>query len=276
MDDDTRAHRSHLEWGRSPLEDVVMSSYLLLHGAWHGAWCWDQVRRPLEAAGHSVHTPTFAGVGERAVELARHPRPRIGLDHHIGDITSAIWQRDLWDLTVVAHSYAGVPLCGALPLIARRVRHLVFLDAFYPLPQYPSVAAMLTVRHPPAWLQRWRAQLLLDVALSHPVPPPPLRFLGITDPNDAQRVEARLTKMPLQFVDGRRRFSPPPDDRCIYIWCSGSGEDMGEGFAPYARQAQVRGWRYFEIDTGHDAMITAPNLVASILDSIGASRKVSV
>jgi hypothetical protein len=255
MDDDARANRSHLEWGCSPLEDVVMSSYLLLHGAWHGAWCWDRVKPLLEAKGHTVMTPTFAGVGELS-QLRRQP---IGIDDHIGDITRVIWQQELRDLTIVAHS---------------RVRHLVYLDAFFPIPAYPRVRDMLRLRHPPAWLRTWTLRLLWGMIGAHPLAPPPLRFLGITDPGDVRWVQSRLTKMPLRFCDGGRRFAPPPDALSTYIWCSGNERAMGEGFAPYARQALDWGWRYFEIDTGHDAMITAPKLVASILDSIGASAGV--
>ncbi len=257
-----------------------MSSYLLLHGAWHGAWCWDRVKPLLEAKGHTVMTPTFAGVGERTGELAQPRRQPIGIDDHIGDITRVIWQQELRDLIVVAHSYAGVPLTGALPLILPRVRHLVYLDAFYPIPAYPRVRDMLRLRHPPAWLRPWTLRLLWGMIGAHPVAPPPLRFLGITDPDDVRWMLSRLTKMPLRFCDGGRRFAPPPDALSTYIWCSGNERAMGEGFAPYARQALDWGWRYFEIDTGHDAMITAPKLVASILDSIGVSagvrRSVSV
>jgi hypothetical protein len=245
-----------------------MATVLLLHGAWHGAWAWDRVRPRLEASGHTVYTPTFAGVGERAYELHQGHKPPIGLETHIGNIVNYVEQRHLHDLTVVAHSYAGVPLTAAIPRILPAVRHLVYLDAFYPIPRHERVAAMLTLRNTPAWLWPWKAQLMKGVALSQPVPPPPLRFLGITNPADKVFVRERLTDMPLRFLDGGRRLDPPPDSLCTYIWCGGSGKNMGEGFVPYAQTAQRRGWQYFEIPTGHDAMITAPHCFAQVLHLI--------
>ena len=251
-----------------------MATYLLLHGAWHGAWCWERVKPLLEAEGHTVHTLTFAGVGERAPEVAHSPRPRIGIDAHIADITEYVQRHDLQDLTVVAHSYAGIPLTGAVTQIVTRVRQLVYLDAFYPIPAYPRVATMLTVRHPPAWLRPWAAQMIALVAFSRPLPPPPLRFLGITDPADQQWVRAHLTPMPTRVWDGTRTLDPPPDSLSTYIWCSGSGTTMGEGFAPYAEEARRHGWPSFTLPTGHDCMITAPEHVAQVLAQI-ASRVTS-
>ena len=43
-----------------------MSTFVLIHGAWHGGWCWERVAPLLRAAGHAVHTPTLTGLAERA------------------------------------------------------------------------------------------------------------------------------------------------------------------------------------------------------------------
>ncbi|MCW2620092.1 MAG: putative hydrolase or acyltransferase of alpha/beta superfamily, partial [Modestobacter sp.] len=59
-----------------------MSTFVLVHGAWHGGWCWDRVVPLLRAAGHEVHAPTLTGLSERAHLLS----PQVGLDTHTEDV----------------------------------------------------------------------------------------------------------------------------------------------------------------------------------------------
>ena len=70
-----------------------MTDYVLVHGAWHGSWCWARVRRLLTAAGHQVFTPTLTGVGERSHLLSRD----VGLDTHIADVTNLM----VWELSLI-------------------------------------------------------------------------------------------------------------------------------------------------------------------------------
>src|SRR3569832_625098 len=58
-----------------------MATFVLVHGAWHGSWCWKRVRRALQHSGHDVFTPTLTGVGERAHQLA----PSVNLSAHVED-----------------------------------------------------------------------------------------------------------------------------------------------------------------------------------------------
>ena len=81
-----------------------MSTYLLVHGGWHGGWCWGRVTPLLREAGHEVFTPTLTGLGERAHLLS----PEIDLDTHIRDVLGVIKYEDLHDLILVGHSYAGM------------------------------------------------------------------------------------------------------------------------------------------------------------------------
>src|ERR1043166_2019781 len=98
---------------------------VLVHGAWHGAWCWNTVADLLRAQGHRVVTPTLAGLGDRAHLLSTE----INLDTHIADIIDVFERDDLQEAVLVAHSYAGWPTSGALEKIHDRVSVLVFLDA---------------------------------------------------------------------------------------------------------------------------------------------------
>jgi hypothetical protein len=53
--------------------------FVLVHGAWHGSWCWRRVAEGLRGGGHLVFTPTFTGLGERS-----HREP-IRLNHPLGN-----------------------------------------------------------------------------------------------------------------------------------------------------------------------------------------------
>ncbi|MDB5860408.1 MAG: salicylate esterase [Ramlibacter sp.] len=61
-------------------------TYVLVHGAFHGGWCWRRVARRLRAAGHDVYTPTQTGLGERKHLLTQ----AITMDVFVEDITALI------------------------------------------------------------------------------------------------------------------------------------------------------------------------------------------
>ena len=105
-----------------------MATFLLVHGAWHGGWCWRRVSDLLEQQGHKVFTPTMTGLGERAHLLDG----KINLSTHITDIVNVIKWEDLKDICLVVHSYGGFPGSAAIEQIGDRVSSIVWLDAFKP------------------------------------------------------------------------------------------------------------------------------------------------
>ena len=105
-----------------------MTDYVLIHGGWHGSWCWTRVRRLLVAEGHRVFTPTLTGIGERSHLLSRD----VGLDTHIADVANLMIWEDLRDIVLVGHSYGGVVARHVADQMAGRIRSLVYLDAFVP------------------------------------------------------------------------------------------------------------------------------------------------
>ena len=107
---------------------MAIGTYVLVHGAWHGGWCWAKVARLLRDAGHEVYTPTLTGLGERA-HLAR---PDIDLDTHIQDVVAVLEAEELRQVTLVGHSYGGMVISGAAARTSGRIGHLVYLDAFVP------------------------------------------------------------------------------------------------------------------------------------------------
>src|SRR5512146_1921364 len=105
-----------------------MATFVLVHGAWHGGWCWQKVIPFLEAAGHEVYAPTLTGMGERAAELS----PDIGLDTHIQDVAGLLQEKNLHGVILVGHSYGGMVITGVVDQAPERIAHLVYLDTFVP------------------------------------------------------------------------------------------------------------------------------------------------
>ncbi|MDB5074339.1 MAG: hydrolase or acyltransferase of alpha/beta superfamily, partial [Chloroflexi bacterium] len=107
-----------------------MALFVLVHGSWHGGWCWKKVTPLLRSAGHEVLTPTLTGLGERAHLLT----PDIGLDTHIQDVTAALTYEDARDVVLVGHSYGGLVIACVADRVTDRLGHLVYLDALMPRP----------------------------------------------------------------------------------------------------------------------------------------------
>lgn len=105
-----------------------MATFLLVHGAWHGGWCYKSVAEKLRAQGHTVYTPTNTGVGKRSHLFHRD----IDIEMHITDILNVIKWEELDNFVLVGHSYGGMIITGVADRCPEKVRRLVYLDAFVP------------------------------------------------------------------------------------------------------------------------------------------------
>jgi pimeloyl-ACP methyl ester carboxylesterase len=105
-----------------------MSRFLLVHGAWHTAACWQRTAGLLEAAGHTVLTPNLPGHGPEAASAAR-----VSLRHQVAALVEQLSDADA-PIHVVAHSMAGVPATVAASLAPDHVASLTYLAAFLPRP----------------------------------------------------------------------------------------------------------------------------------------------
>src|SRR6478736_3621992 len=103
-----------------------MATFVLVHGAWRGSWCWKRVRNALQTRGHDVFTPTLTGIGERSHLLT----PQVNLDTHIDDVVNLIKWEELSDVVLCGHSYGGCVISGVVDRIPERIRAVVYLDAF--------------------------------------------------------------------------------------------------------------------------------------------------
>ncbi|MBO0702309.1 MAG: alpha/beta fold hydrolase, partial [Candidatus Dormibacteraeota bacterium] len=105
-----------------------MATVVLVHGAWHGGWCWERVVAPLEHAGHTVLTPTLTGLGDRAHLVS----PLIGLDTHIEDVVACLDYAASTEVVLLGHSYGGQVIAGVASRRPAAIRRLLYLDAFLP------------------------------------------------------------------------------------------------------------------------------------------------
>ena len=233
-----------------------MADYVLVHGAWHGGWCWGRVTPLLRAAGHEVFTPTLTGLGERRHLMS----PDIGLETHIQDILGVLAYEDLHDVILVGHSYSGMVVTGVAYRVPDRVAELVYLDAFV-----PEDGKALVDYQPPQTRELFMEKTRTEgEGYKLPALIPPEAF-GITDEADLAWVRPRMdphpfkTKLdPVRLADPRGAGIPRTFIRCT--------DPADPPFAQFAQRVRSDGsWRYLELATGHGAMITKPRELADLL-----------
>jgi pimeloyl-ACP methyl ester carboxylesterase len=231
-----------------------MSTFVLVHGAFHGGWCWRFVAENLRRAGHTVFTPTLTGCGERRHSL----RPAIDLEHWVTDIIDVIECEELVDTVLVGHSFGGMVISGVADRLQDRLRHLVFLDAGIAESGRPVAADL------PAEVWDVRVRDVVDVAGVPCFPPPPASYFGVTDATLADWLTRRLTPMPTCVYETSIRLQKPVGNGlpATFIHCTRPELPMVTRSALKARSMD---WHYVDIATGHDAIVLEPMRVASIL-----------
>lgn len=240
-----------------------MADFVLVHGAWHGGWCWRDVAGALAAAGHRAHAVTLTGVGERAHLMS----PAITLETHIADVMRAIEAEEMESVVLAVHSYAGMIGTAVADRMPGRLRHLVYVDAVVPKPgeSWSSTQAVATRE----------ARLAASAAspdFSFPPPDPAVYGLNAapyewvkrrqtphpghtyTAPLDfdplrvgaVARTFVNCTQPALATIDSIRPRLADPD-----FW---DGAWLGGG-----------GVRVVELKTGHDPMVSEPHALTRIL-----------
>jgi pimeloyl-ACP methyl ester carboxylesterase len=230
-----------------------VATFVLVHGAWGGSYGFRQVRRPLQAAGHEVFTPSLTGIGERAHLTS----PLVCLTTHVTDVVNAVLYEDLRDIVLLGWSYGGFVVAGALEHIGDRVAHLVLLDAFLP----GDGDSLFTLTGGPAGRA---AGVLGDDWL---VPPAPREY---DDPAEAAWAGARRTPQPLGcFTEPVRLPRPLEDYPFTRTYIKATGEPRPEPGGPFwgaaDRVRQSPAWRYREIATNHMIPSNRPDELAALL-----------
>jgi pimeloyl-ACP methyl ester carboxylesterase len=226
--------------------------FVLVHGAWHGGWCWQRVADRLRGAGHVVFTPTLTGLGERSHLL----QAGIDLTTHIADVVNVMkWER-LTDVVLCGHSYGGMVISGVAEQMAPAIRSIVFLDAF--VPRDGDSPQNLTG---PAVQEAIRAALQRgDIG----IPPRSAEAFGV---NAADRgwVDSLCVPQPIATFTGKIALTGARDRvaRKSYIRAA-SYANPGFDRALAAARSDPS-WRTYEVACGHDVMVDAPDRLTEIL-----------
>lgn len=238
-----------------------MANYLLVHGAWHGAWCWRRVVPLLTQAGHRVHAVTLTGVGERAHLLS----PAIDLDTHITDIMAAMDAEEMDDVILVVHSYAGMLGTAVADRRPERLRHLVYLDAVLPEP-----GESWSSTHASATRNARIAAAQADPLFGFPAPDASVFGLEAEDHAWVQRRQTPHPGKPYTQVlefDPKRVASVPR----TFINCTQPPlatidiSRLRMRDPAFWDGAWLRGSQVVEMATGHDPMVSDPKGLAGIL-----------
>jgi len=216
------------------------ATFVLVHGAWHGGWCWQRVNERLTAQGHRVFAPTLTGVCERS----HLDSPSVNLSTHIRDVVNEIRWKDLENVVLVGHSYGGMVISGVAEQVASKIASIVYLDAFVPADGQSLVDQGGKVDAGP-----------------FTAPIPAARFAV----NEADRawVDSKMTPQSsacftekIKLTGAYQRIA-----RKAFI-----GAKNFKGFATTLEMIRSDPlWKTWVVDCGHDIMIDKPDELTSIL-----------
>ena len=228
-----------------------MANVVLVHGAWHGAWCWRKLLPGLWVAGHRAFAVDLTGLGAR-----RHLfRPDIGLAHHVDDVVATLEAEELQQVVLVGHSYAGMVITGVADRCAERLAALVYLDAVV-----PESGESWSSTHTPATQAERRAQIAQHGGL---IPPDPSAF-GLQG-DDRDWVLRRQSLHPGGCYDEPLYFDTSRWSglRRHFIDCQAPA--LPTVAASRQRARAQPGWQVAALQSGHDAMISAPDALVFLM-----------
>jgi pimeloyl-ACP methyl ester carboxylesterase len=231
-------------------------TFVLVHGAMHGGWCWRDVSDRLVAAGHRVATPTLTAQGDRRHLLT----PEVGVDDHVRDLVDLMWFEDLTDVHLVLHSYAGVLAGPVVEQAADRISSVVYLAAFLTR----SGECLLDVE-PPETVARYRELVAAEGdGWRLPATDAFLAQWGITDPEAQAWVGPRLTDFPFRCQTDVTVFDEHvlASKRQAYVHHT---DPPLPSLQASLDRATAADWEIREIATGHDMMIAAPQDTTDLL-----------
>ncbi len=228
--------------------------FVLVHGAFHGGWCWGPVAEILRSRGNRVFTPTLTGVGERAHLMS----PAIDLNTFIRDVTALIESEELNNIVLVGHSFGGYVTSGVVDRMPERIGSVVYLDA-----PMGSNGVSVFGEAPPD-VRKARMDASVEVNGTRAIAPPSSTAFGLSDSKQVAWVDRRMTPMPLKPYETPLILKAQPGGNLPkrFIRCTKPALPNIEASARYAREHD---WKYAELPTGHDAMVSLPNEVAEML-----------
>ena len=241
-----------------------MANIVLVHGAWHGGWCYRHTAAALRKMGHEVFTPTHTGAGERA-HMADES---ITLETHIRDVAGCIEAEEISDIILVGHSYGGMVITGLADRMADRIKALVYLDAFVPGDGESLMALLHKTLEPSVAAQfigGFRGALLeKNKGMMHPLP---AEMFNVSATN-REWVNRRCVPQALATFEMPVLLSGKIENvkRRLYILADGWDPSPFRYFAK--KYTEAPGWDVIKLPSGHDVMVDLPNELAAAIAKI--------
>ena len=231
-----------------------MASFVLVHGAFGGAWSWNKIVVPmLREAGQSVYAVTLTGLGERS----HLSSPDVSLDTHIQDVVNVLYYEDLQDVILVGHSYGGNVITGVADRVPERLQQLVYLDAATPSDGQASADSFPGRRDQIEEQARREG----DGWKVSPTTPPSDQPAEITEWARPRRSPMPIKTMTTPVRLTRGETSLPR----AFVYCMLGKEPGSPQVARAERVKNDPRWQYFELQTGHNLHYSAPKETVAIL-----------
>ena len=230
-----------------------MATFVLVHGAWHGGWCWQRVTRQLNDQGHEVFAPSLTGLGDRAHLLG----PEINLSTHVDDITNIFRSYDLEDVVLCGHSYGGLVITGVADRMPGSIRSLVYLDALV-----PEDGQSMFDTIPQEYVDVFEATAAQGDGFS--VPPMTGEQFGVNEA-DAAWMNEKCCNHPIGCFTEQLALTGAYERIVKRTYILASGFDHPSTKAHHARFDDDPTWHALVMNGGHDLMIDNPRGVAEVL-----------
>ncbi len=231
-------------------------NFVLVHGGFHGGWCWRFVAEELRATGHAVTTPTQTGLGERQHLL----RPGLTLETFTQDVVSHLECEELSDVILVGHSFGGLSISGAAERVPHLIRHLVYLDSLIIAPGQTPYGAL------PPDVVALRRRSCTDINGVSCFTPIPVEAFGIpADHPHAQWVQRRLTPHPESLYDSPLPIKNPVGNGLPRTYIACTAPQLSSVAASQAWARAEPGWDWIEMKACHDVMVTQPQELSRLL-----------
>ncbi len=239
--------------GTAPAIAQARKTFVLIHGAYHGGWCWRRVADRLERQGHKVFAPSLTGCGDRTHLLSKD----VDLETHIADIVNIFKFEDLKDACLVVHSYGGWPGSGALEHIGDRVSSIVWVDAFKPDNGQRGTDYISEFS---------RKALEAAVAKGEPGRPAPKSAAFGVNEKDQAWVDSKLTPQPNGVVLHPIKLTGAIEKVAKKTYIRAPRYAQKAFDKAYADCKADKTWQTFETTTaGHDIMVDEPDWLTEIL-----------
>ncbi|MBN8494092.1 MAG: alpha/beta hydrolase [Burkholderiales bacterium] len=233
---------------------MTPATFVLVHGAWHGGWCWDTVAALLRAQGQTCFAPTLRGLAHRGAALT----PALDADDHVDDVAGLVEALDLQRVVLVLHSYAGLLGPALQARLGTRIVQRCLIEAVLPAPGQrlldlvPATAAQRYALAAQQHGEGWR------------LPPPDPAQFQLGPAISAAEVARRLTPHPW------RSFTTPVRAAQVDLLAHAgsyvlSSDRDPQPYAGFAAAAETAGWPVTRMPGGHLLMLTQPAALADHL-----------